>query len=89
MKEFEAVLNAIMNGTLEIKAKSEAEAQSKINKVFGKPKCFGYRVVRTNGNPKYELRQIFNGYVQENSYTEFNLINKGNGFYGITYKGED
>lgn len=83
--EFEAVLNGIVEEKLEVKAKSAAEAMSKINKALKQPEGYGYKVVKTKGGyyGNYELRQTFKGRSTGTSYKEFDIVDKGGGLYGI------
>ena len=64
MQKYEAVVNAILGGKLEVRAKDKNEAQSKINESLHRPIGYGYKLFRVNGGI-YELRKTFQGYSED------------------------
>ena len=82
---FEGVLRGIMEESMEVKAKSKADAQAKINRALKQPENYGYRVVRRKGGyyGDYELRQTFKGRSTGTSYKEFDIVDLGGGIFGI------
>ena len=75
MQKYEAVVNAIFEGKLEVKAKSKNEAQHKINENLHRPIGYGYKLLRVNGG-HYELRKTFQGYSEDLQGT-FDIIEIG------------
>ena len=64
MEKYEAVINAILEGKLEVRAKDKNEAQHKINESLYRPIGYGYKLLRVNGG-HYELRKTFQGYSED------------------------
>ena len=76
MEKYEAVINAVLDGKLEVRAKDKNEAQHKINESLHRPSGYGYKLFRVNGG-HYELRKTFQGYSEEDLQGTFDIIEMG------------
>lgn len=84
LQKYEQAAEGILNGTIEVKAKDEAEAIKKLNKALKNPEGYGFKIYKSKGYfGKYELGITFKGKKGGGSYTEFNLTEKEHGIFAI------
>ena len=82
MQKYEAVVNAIFEGKLEVRAKDKNEAQHKINESLHRPIGYGYKLRRVNGG-HYELRKTFQGYSEDSQGT-FDIVEIGKEYFKLS-----
>ena len=83
MEKYEAVVNAILEGRLEVRAKDKNDAQHKINESLHRPIGYGYKLLRVNGG-HYELRKTFQGYSEEDLQGAFDIIEIGKEYFKLS-----
>lgn len=83
MQKYEAVVNTVLNGELEVRAKDKNEVQHKINESLHRSIGYGYKLFRVNGG-HYELRKTFQGYPEEDLQGVFNIIEIGREYFKLS-----